>query len=140
MPNHRTILVLDDEPTVLAVSSLVLLAYGFEVLPAASAKEAREQFNRSGNQIALLIADVALPDASGVDVALQCSTNSPTLGVIITSGSPPDVWSDWDRTTFGRLLSSRVTYLEKPFTPARMLRAVNSVLGPPEELSRAAFV
>jgi DNA-binding response OmpR family regulator len=121
----------------MSVFCVVLESYGFEVLRAISAREALEQFNRHQNEIDLLVADLLLPDGSGLEVALECSSRCARLRIIITSGCPLSEWKDSDRTGFRELYSGRVAFLQKPFPPAALLQAVNSLHVRPQGIDRA---
>lgn len=138
--NPKTILVVEDEPIVMFVIDQILAIAGFTVLPAQSAKEGLEQFSRFSDEIHLLIADCVLKDGSGLDVALQCASRSPTLRIIITSGRPPTVWDEGHVELFRQLPTVCRVFLQKPFSPGALLHAVNRAIGPPEAFERAAHV
>jgi len=72
-PTHllagRTILVVDDEPSVLSAMTVVIGGWGCEVLAAASAEEALELFSVHCNAIAIVLCDHALPgNMKGLEV------------------------------------------------------------------------
>lgn len=127
--SEPTILLLEDEAIVQLLLKNILVLNGFRVLLAISARDALEQFRQRGEQIDLLIADLAIPDDSGVNVAAQCAQLSDKLRVIVTSGTPFLNWNDIDCTAFKRLGSERASHLQKPFCPDQLLKAVYDALG-----------
>ena len=131
-----TVLVLEDEPIVSFFLENVLVSHGFRVLLAASAKEAVERFGQHQDQIDLLIADLTIPDGSGLTVALQCAQRSAELRTIITSGTPPRIWKDSDFIEFELLVSNSAVFLQKPFSAAELLKTVYGVLQLPKEFRR----
>jgi CheY-like chemotaxis protein len=63
------ILVVDDEPSIRSVACQVLEDVGYSTVAAASANEAREVLSLTHPD--LMILDLRLPDASGLELALQ---------------------------------------------------------------------
>jgi DNA-binding response OmpR family regulator len=125
-----TILVLEDEPLVMTVFQHVLQLNGYLVLAVGSATEAIDEFRRHQQSIDLLIADLAVPDGSGVAVGLGCLRASARLRVLLTSGSPPTTWSQADRDNFELLPQERVGFLQKPFPPGVLLARVTDLIRP----------
>ena len=63
------ILVVDDEPAVNRVVTRYLKHVGYRVLEARSADEALERVRRRDPRIDLVLADVAMPGAGGIELA-----------------------------------------------------------------------
>ena len=63
----RTLLVLEDNPSVLIVLRLMLETYS--LIEAGTAEQAIRLFTDHGRKIDLLVADVTLPTSSGIQVA-----------------------------------------------------------------------
>lgn len=120
--------MLEDEPLVMTVFQQVLRSADFEVHTAVSAKEALEKFTRLRDRIDLLIADVAIPDSSGLHVALACCLASPRVRIIVTSGAPSSTWTDTERRQFDALPASRIALLPKPFSREKLLEMVNGMV------------
>lgn len=127
----KRILVLEDEPSLMNLLHRVLVRHGYDTLEAASPEEALQQFNDSGRQIDLLLADVGLPVISGVQVALLLRAELPGLRVILTSGYPPSMWSARDSGFLQTLGLDSVSILQKPFVPQTLLKTINGLLEPP---------
>src|SRR6266481_103065 len=67
---QKTILVVDDEPTVLAFVS-EFLGSNYNVLTAANGTEALQQSKDFEDEIHLLLSDFRLPGVTGVDLATE---------------------------------------------------------------------
>lgn len=117
----RTILVVDDEFTLLKLLKALLEGAGFQVLTARSAAEALAMCRRT--KIDLLLAKVGVPGLLGPQVARDIATKlAPDAKVLFMSGSdgirPSDTEFSW--------LECGV--LQKPFSPADLLNAVDGAL------------
>ncbi len=82
----RIILLVDDDPQILALSQELLEHLGFRVVTAASGDQALELFQRRHQEIDLVIMDLNLPCLDGYQVLNRCKTLAPSVKVIVTSG------------------------------------------------------
>jgi two-component system cell cycle sensor histidine kinase/response regulator CckA len=117
----RKVLVVDDDPELLALMVRVVRGAGHTVLQAASSHEALELAEKSADLDAL-ITDVVLADMGGVELARELRTRIPRLGVVLTSGFSPDPQG------VGRLLEAGARFVPKPFKPDQLLRAMSDAL------------
>lgn len=67
MANRKTVLVVDDDPEIVAMLSTRLEARGYQILTASDGKEALAEAKR--RRPALIILDVMMPGKSGWEVA-----------------------------------------------------------------------
>jgi DNA-binding NtrC family response regulator len=81
-----TILIVEDNPAVLKVVSLILSRAGFTVLTASTASEATGFVQEFTGIIHLLLSDVDMPDIAGPDLATKLRAIRPELRVILMSG------------------------------------------------------
>jgi len=125
----KTILVVEDEPAILALIHHVVEQDGYAVLNATSAEQAFERFEENGAHVDLLIADVTLGASSGIRVALELRSLLPNLRTIISSGFPPAMWPEEDAAELHKYPSESVATLEKPFAPATLLDLVHRLIG-----------
>jgi len=86
--NQKTILVVDDEPSVLKSVSAVLLDGNYKVLTAPSGSLGLQQSREYKGDIDLLLADFSMAAMSGVDLATQMTIDRPQLKVLLMSGFP----------------------------------------------------
>jgi two-component system, cell cycle sensor histidine kinase and response regulator CckA len=90
-PAGATILVVDDEPTVLETVRDGLMAHGYEVLTAGSGEEALQVAKAHQGVIALALIDVVMPVMSGPDVAQRLHQARPDLKILFMSGFSTEV-------------------------------------------------
>src|SRR5450756_1793090 len=81
----RTILVVDDEPTLRETLAEALDADGFRVLTAADGREALSRFRE--HQPDLVVLDVMLPELSGIEVCRIIRAESGVPIVMLTAKS-----------------------------------------------------
>lgn len=81
-----TILLVDDNETVLGVGSLMIQKIGYKVLRATTGMEAVQIFQDNVNEICLVILDEKLPDELGTDTCKRLKGFEPDVKVLHTSG------------------------------------------------------
>lgn len=121
------IILVEDEPSVLRLAERVLSADGYTVMSARSPAEVLEWVEQRGGLPVhdLLLTDVVLPGMDGWELARCVQSLSPSTRVMLMSGYPRSALPSLKERDDVRLL-------EKPFTPARLLKAVRDALeGPP---------
>jgi two-component system, cell cycle response regulator len=105
----RHILIIDDEPTWLKISSLILRNCGYDVYTAGSGKEALKALTNYKPD--LILSDVRMPDMNGFDLV-------DNLKRIPAASSTPVIFfsaiDDYDARKVARTLGA-VDYLVKPF-------------------------
>lgn len=90
-PAGATILVVDDEPTVLETVRDGLMAHGYQVLTAGSGEEALQVAQAHQGVIALALVDVVMPVMSGPEVAQRLHQARPDLKIMFMSGFSTEV-------------------------------------------------
>lgn len=81
-----TVLVVDDEPLVLAFAEQGLRRLGYEVLLAESGRKALEIYRQQAPQISWVLLDVMMPEMSGFEICRQMRAINPQARVIASSG------------------------------------------------------
>lgn len=118
------ILIVDDEPDLLDLAKITLLAGGYEVLTAASGEQALNLIK--GNKPDLILLDVVLPGVSGLDICRRLKRNSQTNDIKIilftALGTEVDMMLEKKDKADG--------YLTKPFPNRDLLGLVEKLLGP----------
>jgi CheY-like chemotaxis protein len=123
MTNPReTILLVDDEETVLRFSARVLTKAGFRVLSARSGQEALDATQTRGDVVDLLVTDVMMPGMNGCQLAETLLAQRPSLRVLFMSGYAENVLV----TNVG--LVPGAAFLSKPFKPSVLVTKVRGVL------------
>jgi two-component system cell cycle sensor histidine kinase/response regulator CckA len=120
----KTILVVDDDLSVLGVIKCMLECGEYTVLMAHSAETALRMAEREDLAIDLMLIDVIMPDISGPDLAEQILVFRPHLKVLFMSGCTD---SEVVRV---KILDRALGFLPKPFTSDGLLERVQKVLEP----------
>ena len=81
-----TILLVDDEETILRVGSEMLRELGFEVITANDGREALSVFQANRNSISCIILDLTMPHLDGEQTFRELCRLDPMVKVIMTSG------------------------------------------------------
>lgn len=114
------ILVVDDDPRLLASLSSLLEQEGHEIIAAEGGRAALRAIDDQPFDLAML--DLRMPDTDGFDVMEKLSGAQPDCGVIVVSGES-------SFTSVSRALRrGALDYIRKPFDPEELLAIVHSVL------------
>lgn len=138
LPEHdrvggsETILVVEDEEAVMALTRGVLEAHGYTVLAARDGIEALEASASHASSIDLLLTDVIMPNLGARGLVEQLGKLRPRMKVVFVSG-----YTDDDVRRLIR--DSRVSFLQKPFTPTKLTAKVRKVLDTPVRSSDDDF-
>jgi len=117
-----TILVVDDEATVLAVSRELLESLGYRIYVAGSGQEAIAVYLEKKEEIELVILDMIMPGISGGETYDRLRAINPEVRVLLSSGYSIDGQAQeiLDRGCNG--------FLQKPFQLSGLSRKLREVL------------
>ncbi len=118
-----TILLVEDELMILAITSTMLCEFGYTVLPAASPGEALALARQHAGKIDLLMTDVVMPEMNGRDLAKSLLSFFPDLKRLFMSGYTANVIAHHGVLDLG------VHFLQKPFTMNELSTKIREVLG-----------
>ena len=118
----RTILVIDDEFAMRAVTRRMLTLHGFRVLEAESAAQALLMSENHSSTIDMVLADVVLPGMKGPQVVEELLRTRPELRFLYMSGHTAATLAE------ETLLPPDLPFLHKPFSRATLLEAVLQTL------------
>jgi two-component system, cell cycle sensor histidine kinase and response regulator CckA len=119
---RETILVVEDEVQMQEVMGELLQSNGYTVLLANDGLEAIEMYKQRGEQIALVILDVMLPELDGRDTYYELKKINENIKVFFCSGYTSLV-------EIQSLLEKENLYaIQKPFSPKEFLAVVKEVL------------
>ncbi|MFL5803497.1 MAG: response regulator [Roseiflexaceae bacterium] len=115
----ETILIVDDEPTIVEVVELYLRREGFEVLTAADGLAALSAVQQRRPDLVVL--DLMLPGMSGLDVTRQIRAGGALPIIMLTARG-----EETDRVVGLELGAD--DYVTKPFSPRELVARVKAVL------------
>ncbi|MBN1424083.1 response regulator [Candidatus Fermentibacteria bacterium] len=118
----ETVLVVEDELSILRLARRMLESLGYVVLTAGTPSEAAGLASHHTGEIHLLITDVVMPEMTGRDLAARIAETRPELRCLYMSGYTADVIAP-----FG-LLEDGVQFMQKPFTLEELARKVREAL------------
>jgi PAS domain S-box-containing protein len=119
----ETIMVVEDEPAVREIMTHVLRHHGYNVIEAADGPEALEKWIDKGSEVDLLVTDIVMPNGvKGNVLADQLQAQKADLKVIFSSGYSSEF------ATQSSPLDERFSFLEKPYKPEVLVRAVRECL------------
>jgi hypothetical protein len=118
----ETILLVEDEAAVRAVTRQLLQRNGYTVLEAPQGAAALALLEGGPVRLDLLLTDVVMPGMSGRELADQLTSRCPGLRVVYMSG-----YTD-DAIVRHGMLEPGLEYLQKPFRPDGLLMKVREVL------------
>ncbi len=119
----ETILLVEDEPALRDLANVILQDCGYEVLEAASGRQALELWANNQDKVDMVITDMIMPEGvSGMDLARRLLSHKPDLKVMFVSGYSLDEMD----TSFIR--RGQAAFVQKPYTHASLARAVRECL------------
>ncbi len=110
LPGSETVLLVEDEPSVLQMAAEMLGQLGYRVLPATSSAQALHLAENHRDQIDLLVTDVVMPEMSGKDLAEKLKKFYPHLKTLFMSGYTADVIAHQG------VLDEAACFIQKPFS------------------------
>ena len=118
----ETILIVDDEETILNFGHEILERYGYAIIKAGSGEEAIELYKAEKKNIDLVILDMGMPGMGGHQCLRQLFQIDPQVKIIISSGYPA---TGKVRET---LESGAAGFIGKPFQVRDVLKIIRKVL------------
>jgi two-component system cell cycle sensor histidine kinase/response regulator CckA len=129
----ETILLVDDEPQVVALVREMLTREGYKVLGAGDGEEALRIFEANQSEIDLLLTDIVMPQLNGRELADRIKAKQPGLRVLYMSGFMKEAILKY----YGISITG-IPFLQKPFTREMLARKVREVLDAPAQSTTRA--
>ena len=117
-----TVLLVEDEPMVRTVAERALTRHGYSVVTANNGFEALDILNR-GDEFALLISDVVMPEMDGPTMVKEARQSRPDLPVLFMSGYAEEQLRK-------SIDLDKVAFLPKPFSVQELAEAARKALTP----------
>ena len=118
----ETILLVEDEPAILKMTTRILEGLGYRVVAASSADEAIRIAQDYADDIHLLLTDVVMPEMNGRDLAKNILTLHPNLRRLFMSGYTANVIAHHG------VLDEGVNFIQKPFSREQLGAKVREAL------------
>ena len=124
-----TILVVEDDPPLRRLIRAALEKRGYVVIEARNGAEATAVLRKHQARVDLVLTDVDMPHVDGFELVERLHQMRPGTGVLYMTGEHHKV------PVRGGLKESGHAYLYKPFTPNKLVEAIEDVLnaGTPRE-------
>ncbi len=118
----ETILIVEDEASVLALLETMLAENGYKVLTARGPFEAQELVENYEEAIDLLLTDIVMPKMSGVELCAALTRVQPGIRTLFMSGYPKENFQQQvEQCQSARLLN-------KPFSSCQLTKAIRATL------------
>ena len=115
----KTLLIVEDEPAVLAMTALFLQKAGYASVRAASGQEALG-IVQANPDIDSLISDIRMPGMTGFELGRAVRVLNPNLPILLMSGFAGHTRED----SQGLFEEQNVQFLPKPFTANQLIASV----------------
>jgi len=119
---HETILLVDDEETILEIGQEMLREYGYTTITAESGERAVEIYKSEENRIDLVILDLGMPGMGGHKCLTELIRIDPEIKVLIASG-----YTSSDKITEA-LKGGAAGFIGKPYHLRDMLGKTRELL------------
>ncbi len=118
----ETILLAEDDPSLLDLTRTILDNLGYRVLAASTPGEIARLAQNETTEIRLLITDVVMPEMNGRDLAKKMTSVYPQIKCLFMSGYTDDVIDHHG------ILDEGVHFIQKPFSMKDLAAKVREVL------------
>ena len=118
----ETVLVVEDEPSILTLTEQLLDSLGYRVLGAATPAQALRVAGLHAGAIDLLLTDVIMPGMNGRDLASRLHASRPGMPCLFMSGYTADV------IAHRGVLDDEVQFIAKPFSTGELALRVHALL------------
>lgn len=126
----ETILLVEDEEVVCALTKQILTKAGYTVLAASNAGEALRLCEQHKGPLHLVFTDVIMPGMSGKELADRLGALVPCLHVLFMSGYPEETISEHG------VLNAGTHFIGKPFSPSELTRKIRQILDQKQQAVR----
>jgi two-component system, cell cycle sensor histidine kinase and response regulator CckA len=117
----ETILVIDDEASILSITSETLHAYGYEVVTAANGAEGVAVYAQQKDKIAIILTDLSMPVMDGRATIYALLKINPKAKIIAMSGM------DEAESVAKASTAGIKHFISKPYTAATLLKSLKAL-------------
>ena len=89
--SDKLILLVDDDPTILGTSRMMLEALGYPVTAVDSSREAISEIQQDASRFSLVLTDLSMPDMDGRELAVRIREEGFSGPIAVVSGYALDL-------------------------------------------------
>jgi PAS domain S-box-containing protein len=119
--NGETVLVVDDETSILSITSETLQSYGYNVLTACNGAEGVAIYAQKRNKIAIVLTDLSMPVMDGRATIYAILKINPKAKIIAMSGM------DEAESVAKASTAGIKHFISKPYTAATLLKTLKTI-------------
>jgi two-component system cell cycle sensor histidine kinase/response regulator CckA len=122
LASRGRLMVVDDEPALLRMLHEYLTRLGYEVQACSSARDALDVFAASPSNYDLVLADLTMPEMSGMELVVQLLRFNPRASILLCSGYP------FDLAELPAPAQHQIRFLQKPFSPQVLAETIEELI------------
>jgi PAS domain S-box-containing protein len=130
---NETILLVEDEPSILSMTRQLLAEFGYKVLIAKNPSEALQIARTTSGEIHLLLTDLVMPGMHGRELAEKIGAEYPYTSILFMSGYPATELKGQKPQNAGD------NFIQKPFSLEQLGAKVREVLDKRLKFKRSPF-
>lgn len=116
-----TILLVDDEESVLEVANEVLTQYGYKTILARDGKEALELYKLHKSDLSAIVLDLTMPELDGIEVFHEIKKINKDIPIILCSGFP-------EQDIIQRFEGVKPSgFIQKPYRPFDLIELLRNI-------------
>ncbi len=120
--NNRTVLLVDDNKTILKLGEKVLQRAGFNVLTAEDGQEGVDVYTENRDDISVVVLDLTMPRMNGAEAFAAMREICSDVQVILSSG-----YDESDAS--GNFAGGRLAgFIQKPYRPMELIAKIEEVI------------
>lgn len=116
------VMLVEDEPTLLQMSKMMLESLGYTILAAGTPSEAIRLAGEYPGQIHLLATDVIMPEMNGRELSARLLESRPEMKCLFMSGYPANIIANQG------VLKEGTSFIQKPFSQNELAIKVREAL------------
>lgn len=120
--NRKVIFVVDDEPMLLELATIILQPQGYQVTTFRDPELALEAFQAASPRPDLVITDYAMHSMNGMQLVEKFRAVAPHLKILLVSGTVGE-------EVFREAAAKPDKFLAKPYQPHQLIEGVRSLIG-----------
>lgn len=118
----ETILLVEDDVSLLELLKGMIANYGYEVIPAQTPSEAIHIYKQRHDSLSLVVSDVMMPEMNGVELKKELQKINSDLKILYMSGYGTDILSRKNSE------ESSVFFIAKPFSGKKLAEKIREVI------------